>query len=149
MKHQRSVMRSCLVGLLVAGVGLTGVGYAYGQDGNSSRIWNVQEYDDPWEVEDTNDDGNPDYAVMTDDSERLELAAMDYSGDGRMDNFYFYEDGVLTRHELDTNHDGRIDVRIHLEEGTHVRVVERDTTGDGEFDQSREYGDEQAGASQE
>lgn len=97
---------------------------------------------DEWQLVDTNDDGRYDYAVIIDQSNRLVRAAMDYSGDGWFDNFYYYDRGAMTLHEIDTNGDQAIDVRIFLVDGEFISGYEQDTNHDGTMDRLEEYGAE-------
>lgn len=94
---------------------------------------------DGWIISDTNGDGLIDYALKLDGELRKVMEALDYSHDGRMDNFYFYDRDALIREEIDTNHDGRIDLWVYLEGGIYVVRWERDTNHDGYIDTVRAY----------
>lgn len=102
-------------------------------------IFHEDDMGDEWEHIDTTDDGDTDYAVIVNSDNDLIRAAMDYSGDGYFDNFYYYDSGELNRHELDTNNDGQIDVRVFLVDGTNVRRFEQDTNHDGTMDLEEDY----------
>ena len=107
-----------------------------------TAVFDPREMSDMWEFVDSNDDGHHDYAVVVDKQNRLLRAAMDYSGDGYFDNFYFYDNGELYQHDLDTNGDGRVDLRVFVQEGTNVSGFEQDTNHDGTMDRVEEYGEE-------
>ena len=94
---------------------------------------------DGWIVSDTNGDGSIDYALKLDEDLRKVMEALDFSNDGRMDNFYFYRRDALIREEIDTNHDGRVDLWVYLEGGVYVVRWERDTNHDGYIDKVRVY----------
>ncbi len=107
-----------------------------------SPVFDPEEMSDMWEFIDSNDDGHHDYAVIVDEQNRLLRAAMDYSGDGLFDNFYFYDGGELYQHDIDTNNDGRVDLRVYVRNGTSVSGFEQDTNHDGTMDRVEEYGTE-------
>ena len=67
------------------------------------------------EQPDRNYDERVDYTVQYDDSERKVREELDFNFDGRMDDFYFFENGQLVRQEVDSNFDGRVDVWVSLE----------------------------------
>ncbi|MFA7566734.1 MAG: hypothetical protein WCY01_06880, partial [Alkalispirochaeta sp.] len=81
-----------------------------------------------------------DYALKLDENGMKLYEAMDFNGDGVMDDFYFYRNEVLIRQELDTNFDGNIDLRIFMYDGVRVERYERDTNHDGNVDLVREFG---------
>ncbi len=103
-------------------------------------IFNAAEYDSPWITGDTNGNGLIDYALKLDENGMKLYEAMDFNGDGVMDDFYFYRNEVLIRQELDTNFDGNIDLRIFMYDGVRVERYERDTNHDGNVDLVREFG---------
>ncbi len=105
-------------------------------------IFSASDMGDEWELFDMNDDGRYDYAVIVDQSNRLVRAAMDYSGDGWFDNFYYYDRGALKLHEIDTNGDRAVDVRIFVADGEFISRYEQDTNHDGTKDRVEEYGEE-------
>ncbi len=111
-----------------------------GGDGEALRILPVEEYREPWITGDTNNDGRINYALMLNDRGVKRYEAVDHNNDGMMDNFYYYQNGVLSRQEIDTNYDGRIDLWIHMYDGVRVRGYERDTNHDGTADLIREFG---------
>ena len=111
---------------------------------------------------DTNAEGNADRVAHLDSKGRLRLLEVDTNGDGRMDTFQYYRDGVVVRVERDTDYDGHIDERDILKngkvieqekfspDGKRVSLLildqqgnpikwERDTTGDGHFDTTYKY----------
>lgn len=98
------------------------------------------EYGEQWLLLDRNEDGTPDYAVRTNDSGQKVYEAMDFNYDGRMDDFYFYENDVLQRQELDSNFDEQIDIWIYLRRGVYITMWERDRDFDGIIDDRERYG---------
>jgi len=62
----------------------------------------------------------------------------DSNGDGTVDTWSFFRAGELTRHEQDTSGDGFRDVVSFFEEGRRVRE-ERDSNGDGQPDEILHY----------
>lgn len=99
-----------------------------------ATTFDPEDFTSEWDLLDTNDDGQIDYAVISDSDGLLIRAAMDYSGDGRFDNFYAYHDGQLVLHEIDSNSDGAIDLRVFVIEGNQIAGFEQDTNHDGRMD---------------
>jgi hypothetical protein len=80
---------------------------------------------------DTKGSGKVSY-LLDHDREALRVReALDFNGDGELDDFYYYANDVLVRRELDTNYDGRIDVWVYLEAGVYITRYERDKDYDG------------------
>ena len=111
------------------------------EDEEWEKIFDVDEYDRTWLLGDTRNDGRTDYALKRDDRGRKRFEAVDFNGDGFMDDFYLYSGGVLVRQELDTNFDGAIDLWIYMHDGARVAGYERDTDYDGTVDLVKEFGD--------
>ncbi len=103
------------------------------------QIFDVSEYGAGWTLIDRNRDGTVDYAAMFDARNRKVIEAIDHNHDGFMDNFYFFEGGILVRQEIDTNNNGRVDLWVFLSDGIYVRKYERDTNHDGIPDVIRLY----------
>ncbi len=101
----------------------------------------VEFYEQGWMTGDTNEDGTIDYALMLTENNQKRYEAMDFNFDGLMDDFYYYERGVLVREEIDTNFDGAVDLWIHMHEGVYVGGYERDSDYDGEIDLVKEFGE--------
>lgn len=101
----------------------------------------VADYDGSWITGDTDDDGRIDYALQLDDASEKRYEAMDFNGDGLMDDFYIYRGGVLAAEQLDTNFDGSIDLWIFMHDGIRVRGYQRDTDYDGTVDLVKEFGE--------
>ena len=91
-------------------------------------------------TKDRNFDGKPDYELLYDNRARKIQEIVDFNFDGFMDDFYYYERGVLARRELDTNYDERIDLWVYLLKGVYISRIERDLDNDGEIDYVRQYG---------
>ncbi len=111
-------------------------------DRRERRSWqsfDPEDYGEGWLTLDRNDDGVVDYAVMVDDSGRKMREAVDFNRDGAMDDFYFYENGVLARQEVDTNYDHRIDAWVYLRRGVYITMWERDRDFDGIIDDRERY----------
>jgi len=86
----------------------------------------VAEYSaDDWILVDRNGDGKIDYALKQDKNGTKICEAFDCNYDGRMDNFYFYETGVLARQEIDTKFVGKIDLWVYLYQGVYISAYER------------------------
>ena len=88
---------------------------------------------------DRNFDGKVDYAARYEAGDMLLFEEFDYNFDGVMDDFYYYEEGVLVRQEIDTNFDTTIDMWIYIEEGLYVRKIERDKDFDGVIDSVKDF----------
>ena len=56
-----------------------------------------------------------------------------------MDDFYYYKNGVLERHEIDTNFDLKPDIWVYIDEGVYIKKIERDKDYDGIPDIIKEY----------
>ncbi|TVR67181.1 MAG: hypothetical protein EA427_14510 [Spirochaetaceae bacterium] len=108
---------------------------------DQERILPVEDYGESWITGDSNGDGRIDYALKLDDRGQKRYEAVDHNKDGRMDNFYYYRNGVLHRQEIDTNYDGKIDLWIYMYDGVRVRAYERDTNHDGTPDLIRRFGE--------
>lgn len=122
---------------------------AFGADGgdlpqtrplSSWQSFDPADYGTEWQVLDRDDDGIVDYAVMVNDNGHKVREAMDHNYDGRMDDFYFYENDVLQRQELDSNYDEQIDIWIYLRRGVYITMWERDRDFDGIIDDRQRYG---------
>jgi hypothetical protein len=90
-------------------------------------------------LRDRNYDGKPDYEVRYDAQNRKVSEKLDFNYDGRMDDFYYYQEGRLVRQEIDTNFDGAVDVWVFLD-GVYVLGYERDTDFDGTVDVVKHFG---------
>jgi len=73
-------------------------------------------------------DGPP-VVLLFDDQERVKEKRTDSNGDGRHDEFVYYEAGEPVRAEQDGDHDGRIDTWIEFGEGRKPKVQELMLTG--------------------
>ena len=95
-----------------------------------------------WINRDNNSDGKADYSLRIDETARKISETMDFNFDGSMDDYYYYDAGVLRSREIDTNYDGSIDLRDYLEDGVYMARIERDLDFDGEFDYIKSYVEE-------
>ena len=87
---------------------------------------------------DRNFDSVVDYHVDFNLQHQKLYEELDFNHDGRMDDFYFYEEGKLVRQEIDTNFDGAIDVWVHLD-GMYILKYEMDNDFDGNIDIVKDY----------
>ena len=71
----------------------------------------------------------------------LKVREYDYNLDGHMDDFYFYERGVLIRQEIDSNFDELVDIWVYLHKGIYIKRYELDTDYDGKIDRIVDYDD--------
>jgi hypothetical protein len=88
---------------------------------------------------DSRGDGFVDDVVYFNEKGQKVREELDFNRDGRMDDFLYYQDGVLAREEIDSHFDGRIDLRIYLYRGIYVQRYERDTDGDGVPDVVKDF----------
>jgi len=89
---------------------------------------------------DTAGNGQFDYIVTYDQKGRKVLEEMDYNHDGIMDDFYYFEEGILIRREVDSNFDSFIDLWVYLYKGVYIEKYERDTDFDGIKDIVKVFG---------
>ena len=87
---------------------------------------------------DRNFDTVIDYNVEYDLGHQKLYEEMDFNHDGRMDDFYYYEDGKLVRQEIDSNFDGAVDVWVYLD-GMYILKYEMDSDFDGNIDLVKDY----------
>lgn len=92
---------------------------------------------------DTNDDGKVDYLIKTNKENEKLMEILDFDHDGRMDDFYIYEAGVLRQRAIDSNSDAKIDIWVYLEEGVYISRYEEDTDFDGIMDIDKNYATEE------
>jgi hypothetical protein len=88
---------------------------------------------------DRNDDGNTDYTIFFDQKGKKEHEEFDFNYDGKMDDYFYYVDGVPDREEIDSNFDGKIDLWVYLVNGIYIKKYQRDTDGDGVPDIVKDY----------
>ena len=115
------------------------LGVAATEEEEPEFYFDVTRYNSGWIISDSNDDGRTDYALKLNDRMQKDIEAMDFSHDGYMDNFYYYENDVLIRHELDTNGNQQVDLWVFMYRGVQVQGWERDTNHDGQADLYRSY----------
>ncbi len=90
---------------------------------------------------DTDGDGQYDYIQEYDNRGLKKYEALDFNGDGMIDDHYFYSQDVLVRREIDTNYDGQVDVWVFIKEGIYVERYQRDTDFDGVVDKEKTFGE--------
>ncbi|MCF7928950.1 MAG: hypothetical protein K9L68_08565 [Spirochaetales bacterium] len=88
---------------------------------------------------DRNFDGKVDYYVELTKEGNKTYEEMDYNHDGQMDDFSFFEEGVIVRRKIDSNHDDQVDVWIFIHEGIYIKRYELDTDFDGTVDKVKDY----------
>jgi len=94
---------------------------------------------------DTNGDGRIDYMVKTHvkTNEKM-MEVLDFNNDGKMDDFYFYERGVLQKRAVDSNYDGLIDLRVYIKDGVYIAYYEKDSDFDGTMETLKRYAAEES-----
>lgn len=92
---------------------------------------------------DENDDGETDYILYYTSSGNKVAEVMDFNYDGKMDDFYFYKNGVLQFRQIDSNFDGKIDIWVYITKGVYIKKFERDSDFDGEIDFVKDYDKEE------
>ena len=88
---------------------------------------------------DSNDDGQIDYLIKTNESDEKMMEILDYNHDGEMDDFYIYESGVLRQRAIDSNFDTKIDIWVYIKEGVYISRYEEDSDYDGTMDVDKSY----------
>ena len=88
---------------------------------------------------DSNNDGEIDYLVKTGVDGEKEMEVLDYNHDGKMDDFYIYENGVLRQRAIDSNFDTKIDIWVYIKEGVYISRYEEDSDYDGTMDVDKSY----------
>lgn len=104
-------------------------------------VFDVEAYGSEWITGDSSGNGRIDYALRLNDRGDKRMEANDFNGDGLMDDFYYYQNGVLHRQELDTNFDGVVDLWIFMHDGVRVAGYERDSDYDGVIDVEKAFGE--------
>ena len=89
---------------------------------------------------DTDGDGLIDYIQEYDAKGYRIYEALDFNGDGDIDDHYYYLKDVLQYREIDSNYDGNIDIWVYLREGVYVDRYKRDTDFDGKVDLEKSFG---------
>lgn len=106
---------------------------------NFDPIFAVEQYGSAWYIQDSNADGREDYAYYLDSEAQVVQAAYDYNGDGVMDDFILYINGVAVAEIIDTDYDQVLDLWVFLREGIYVESYARDTDGDGRPDSLKSF----------
>ncbi len=109
------------------------------KDGNTDKwVEVVDEYISCIKI-DTNYDGNIDCLIKYNENYNKTYEELDFNHDGAMDDYYYYDNGVLKYRELDSNYDGKIDIWIYLTEGVYIEKYEWDRDFDGKIDLVKEF----------
>ncbi len=88
---------------------------------------------------DSRGDGFVDDVVYLNEKGQKVREEFDFNRDGKMDDFLWYENGLLAREEIDSRFSGKIDIRVYLFQGAYIERYERDTDGDGVPDMVKDY----------
>ena len=88
---------------------------------------------------DTDGDGRINYIQEYDEKGDKLYEALDFNGDGELDDHYYYLEDVLKHREIDSNYDGNIDIWVYLREGVYIQSYRRDTDYDGEVDLEKRF----------
>ena len=84
---------------------------------------------------DRNFDGVVDRVEIYDGKGVIIKVEADTTGDGKMNEWVYYEGGIPTRGERDINGDGKVDVWLVYDKDGIIIKSEADTTGDGKVDE--------------
>lgn len=84
---------------------------------------------------DRNSDGKPDRFEHYDAQGVIQKVELDTDGDGKVDEWIFYEKGVAVRGEKDVNKDGKPESKLFYDEKGILVRTETDSTGDGKIDE--------------
>ena len=85
---------------------------------------------------DLNFDGNPDAEyryIITNDASIPHFQQFDTNFDGKWDDFYYFENGKLVRHEIDSNFDEKVDIIVYIQDN-YIYKIEMDKDFDGKFE---------------
>ena len=63
--------------------------------------------------------------------------------DGKMDDLYFYTDGIIVRREVDSNFDLNIDIWVYIKDGNLIEKYEQDLDFNGDIDKVKIFGEEE------
>jgi hypothetical protein len=100
-------------------------------------------YASGWRSDDRNGDGVLDHAVQFDKNGNRSAEVYDINFDGRMDDFYAFDNGAICLEQVDSNFDGLVDLWVHIYQGVYVAGYERDSNYDGKLDKVKAYGRDQ------
>ncbi len=106
------------------------------------KKWDMESYDLPWLVVDTNGDGKNDVVtkVRSNSGYKKVLEVLDSNFDGIADDFaYFDESGHILFQEIDSNYDKKIDLWVTIEDGKYMKRFQRDKDFDGYVDIDRVF----------
>jgi hypothetical protein len=81
----------------------------------------------------------PPVVLLFDENENVKEKRSDTNGDGRYDEYVYYEGGKPARAEQDSDHDGRLDTKLVFGADGKPVSQERDANGDGKPDQWIEF----------
>lgn len=112
--------------------------------GEPPRVMEEGEKDSMWIRTDRDADGRIDYNLQINEWGRKKYEELDFNYDGTMDDFYYYDDGVLERREVDSNFDDAVDIWVYIYEGVYIERYEYDKDFDGEVDEIETFGGAEA-----
>ncbi len=92
---------------------------------------------------DSNSDGQVDYLIKTDENDEKMMEILDFNHDGKMDDFYMYENGVLRQRAIDSNFDTKVDIWVYVKEGVYISRYEEDSDFDGTMDIDKKFAPEE------
>lgn len=104
--------------------------------GQNSKDSFIEEFD-------SNTDGNIDHLVRINTDGDKVMESIDFNFDGKMDDLYFYSEGIIIRREIDSNFDLKIDVWVYIRDGSFIEKYEQDLDFDGIIDKVKIFGGEQ------
>jgi hypothetical protein len=97
------------------------------------EFYALKEAGEPREF-DTNEDGSNDYLARLNAEGKKMMEVMDFNHDGAVDDFYFYDNGILRKRAVDSNFDQMIDLWVYISGGVYISRYLQDTDYDGSFE---------------
>lgn len=103
---------------------------------SDKKEWMVSKLRAPWLIQDNNDDGKVDYAlIVLGEDYTKSREGIDNNYDGYIDDFaYFDKTGEIVYQEIDSNYDRKIDIWVEIDKGRRIIRVQRDLDYDGIVD---------------
>ena len=105
-------------------------------DESDKKEWMVSKLRSPWLIQDNNNDGKVDYALIVLGADYTKSReGIDNNYDGYIDDFaYFDKTGEIVYQEIDSNYDKKIDIWVEIDKGRRIVRVQRDLDYDGIVD---------------